>query len=51
MLDKADEAVKVAEQVNEAKYIEDKDNNVKYAYALYTKGGIPHLKLTKVEEG
>ena len=51
VLDKADEAVKVAEQVNEAKYIEDKDNNVKYAYALYTKGGIPHLKLTKVEEG
>ena len=50
-LDKANDAVKIAEQVNEAKYVEDKDNSVKYAYALYAKGGIPHLKLTRIEEG
>ena len=49
-LDKANEAVKIAGQINEASYMLDKDENIKYAYAIYTERGIPHLALTPINE-
>ena len=49
-LDKANEAVKIAGQINEASYMLDKDANIKYAYAIYTERGIPHLVLTLINE-
>ena len=50
VLDKANEAVKIAGQINEASYMLDKDENIKYAYAIYTERGIPHLALTPINE-
>lgn len=50
VLDKANEAVKIAGQINEASYMLDKDANIKYAYAIYTERGIPHLVLTLINE-
>jgi hypothetical protein len=50
VLDKANEAVKIAGQINEASYMLDKDENIKYAYAIYTERGIPHLALTPIKE-
>ena len=50
VLDKANEAVKIAGQINEASYMLDKDANIKYAYAIYTERGIPHLTLTPLNE-
>mgnify|MGYP000774343571 CR=1 FL=1 len=50
VLDKANEAVKIAGQINEASYMLDKDANIKYAYAIYTERGIPHLALTPINE-
>ena len=50
VLDKANEAVKIAGQINEASYMLDKDENIKYAYAIYTERGIPHLALTLIKE-
>ena len=44
------EAVKIAGQINEASYMLDKDANIKYAYAIYTERGIPHLVLTLINE-
>ena len=46
----ANEAVKIAGQINEASYMLDKDANIKYAYAIYTERGIPHLALTPINE-
>ena len=31
-------------------YIEDRDNNIKYSYSIYTVGGVPHVLLTQIEE-
>ena len=50
VLDKANEAVKIAGQINEASYMLDKDENIKYAYAIHTERGIPHLALTPINE-
>ena len=50
VLDKANEAVKIAGQINEASYMLDQDANIKYAYAIYTERGIPHLALTPIKE-
>jgi hypothetical protein len=50
VLDKANEAVKIAGQINEASYMLDKDEKIKYAYAIYTERGIPHLALTPIKE-
>lgn len=50
VLDKANEAVKIAGQINKASYMLDKDENIKYAYAIYTERGIPHLALTPINE-
>lgn len=49
-IDKANEAVKIANQVNEASYVTDKDSGQKYAYAIYTENGVPHLALTPITE-
>lgn len=49
-LDNANKAVEVANQVNEASYILDADANVKYAYAIYAKRGVPHMALTQIKE-
>lgn len=51
VLDKANNAVEVAGQINEASYILDADSGTKYAYAIYAQGGKPHMALTKVIEG
>lgn len=51
VLDKANNAVEVAGQINEASYILDADSGTKYAYAIYAMGGKPHMALTKVVEG
>jgi hypothetical protein len=50
VLDKANSAINIASQINEASYMLDKDKNVKYAYAIYTQRGIPHLALTEIKE-
>ena len=47
-LNKANEAVEIASQINEASYIYDSDNDVKYAYAIYAQRGVPHMSLTKI---
>ena len=47
-LSKANEAVEIASQINEASYIYDSDNDVKYAYAIYAQRGVPHMSLTKI---
>lgn len=49
-IDKANEAVKIANQVNEASYVTDKDSGQKYAYAIYTENGVPHMALTPITE-
>lgn len=51
VLDKANNAVEVAGQINEASYILDADSGTKYAYAIYAQGGKPHMALTKIIEG
>ena len=51
VLDKANNAVEVAGQINEASYILDADTETKYAYAIYAQGGKPHMALTKIIEG
>lgn len=51
VLEKANNAVEVAGQINEASYILDADSGTKYAYAIYAQGGKPHLALTKIIEG
>lgn len=48
VLNKANEAVEIASQINEASYIYDSDNDVKYAYAIYAQRGVPHMSLTKI---
>jgi len=50
VLNKANEAVEIASQINEASYIYDSDNDVKYAYAIYAQRGVPHMSLTKITE-
>ena len=50
VLNKANEAVEIASQINEASYIYDSDSDVKYAYAIYAQRGIPHMSLTKITE-
>ena len=47
-LEKANKAVEIANQVNEAHYITNKDSGQKYAYAIYTENGVPHLVLTPI---
>ena len=51
VLEKANNAVEVAGQINEASYILDADSGTKYAYAIYAQGGKPHMALTKIIEG
>ena len=51
VLEKANNAVKVAGQINEASYILDADSGTKYAYAIYAQSGKPHMTLTKIIEG
>lgn len=51
VLDKANNAIEVAGQINEASYILDADTETKYAYAIYAQGGKPHMALTKIIEG
>lgn len=51
VLEKANNAVEVAGQINEASYILDADGGTKYAYAIYAQGGKPHMALTKIIEG
>ena len=48
VLNKANEAVEIASQINEASYIYDSDSDVKYAYAIYAQRGVPHMSLTKI---
>lgn len=50
VLDKANNAVEVAEQINKASYILDADSGTKYAYAIYAQGGKPHMTLTEIVE-
>ena len=50
VLNKANEAVEIASQINEASYIYDSDSDVKYAYAIYAQRGVPHMSLTKITE-
>ena len=49
-LKNAQEAVKLANQINEASYILDADTGTKYAYAIYAAAGKPHMSLTKITE-
>ena len=51
VLEKANNAVEVAGQINEASYILDADSGTKYAYAIYAQSGKPHMTLTKIIEG
>ena len=50
VLDKANEAILIASQINQASYIEDRDAAVKYAYSIYATGGVPHMELTQIEK-
>ena len=50
VLDKANEAILIASQINQASYIEDRDADVKYAYSIYATNGVPHMALTQIEE-
>ena len=49
-IDNANMAVQIANQINEASYILDSDSNIKYAFSIYAKRGVPHMALTQVNE-
>ena len=49
-IDNANMAVQIASQINEASYILDSDKNVKYAFSIYAKRGVPHMTLTRINE-
>lgn len=49
-LKNAQEAVNIANQINEASCIMDADTGTKYAYAIYAAAGKPHMSLTKIAE-
>ena len=49
-IDNANMAVQIASQINEASYILDSDSNIKYAFSIYAKRGVPHMALTQVNE-
>ena len=49
-IDNANMAVQIASQINEASCILDSDKNVKYAFSIYAKRGVPHMTLTRINE-
>ena len=49
-IDNANMAVQIASQINEASYILDSDSNIKYAFSIYAKRGVPHMALTQMNE-
>ena len=51
VLKKANNAIEVAGQINEASHILDADSGTKYAYTIYAQDGKPHMALTKIMEG